>query len=101
MSGWRDFGGINEGYALELYERFLQDPHSVDPSTRAAFERLGPPQPQHRSTQHRSTQHRSTQHLGTQHRTTQHLGTQHRTQHPAPSTQHLASSVFGCRGQFG
>ena len=43
MSDWRDFGGINEGYALELYERFLQDPHSVDPATRAAFERLGPP----------------------------------------------------------
>jgi len=33
------FGGINEGYVLELYERFRQDPSSVDPATRAAFER--------------------------------------------------------------
>jgi 2-oxoglutarate dehydrogenase E1 component len=43
MSQWRDFGGVNEGYALELYERFQQDPASVDPSTRALFEHLGPP----------------------------------------------------------
>ncbi len=43
MSQWREFGGVNEGYVLELYERFQQDPSSVDASTRATFERLGPP----------------------------------------------------------
>ncbi|HEX7085656.1 MAG TPA: 2-oxoglutarate dehydrogenase E1 component, partial [Vicinamibacterales bacterium] len=43
MSEWRAIGGINEGYLLELYERYLADPASVDPATRAAFERSGPP----------------------------------------------------------
>ncbi|HXE79214.1 MAG TPA: 2-oxoglutarate dehydrogenase E1 component [Vicinamibacterales bacterium] len=33
------FGGINEGYVLELYERYRQDPSSVDPATRAVFDR--------------------------------------------------------------
>src|SRR4051794_9038490 len=42
-SGWSDFGGINEGYALELYERFRKDPASVDPATREAFEKFGAP----------------------------------------------------------
>ena len=42
-SGWSDFGGINEGYALELYERFLKDPASVDPATRELFQRNGSP----------------------------------------------------------
>src|SRR5918994_5577739 len=37
-----EFGGINEGYILELYERFRQNPESVDPATRAAFERAAP-----------------------------------------------------------
>ena len=43
MSSWRDFGGVNEGYALELYEKYQQDPSSVDAATRALFERLGKP----------------------------------------------------------
>jgi 2-oxoglutarate dehydrogenase E1 component len=43
MPSWRDFGGVNEGYVLELYERFRQDPASVDAATRAMFERLGAP----------------------------------------------------------
>src|SRR6185503_3477549 len=43
MSEWREFGGVNEGYVLELYERFQKDPSSVDAATRATFERLGPP----------------------------------------------------------
>ena len=43
MSEWRELGGINEAYALELYERFLADPASVDAATREAFERSGPP----------------------------------------------------------
>jgi 2-oxoglutarate dehydrogenase E1 component len=32
------FPGVNAGYVLELYERYRQDPESVDPATRAAFE---------------------------------------------------------------
>ena len=32
------FGGVNAGYVLELYERFRQNPDSVDPETRAVFE---------------------------------------------------------------
>jgi 2-oxoglutarate dehydrogenase E1 component len=43
MSGWQGFSGINRGYVLELYERFTQDPSSVDPETRALFERWTPP----------------------------------------------------------
>jgi 2-oxoglutarate dehydrogenase E1 component len=35
---WQDFSGINAGYALELYERFLTDPQSVDPATREFFQ---------------------------------------------------------------
>lgn len=33
--------GPNVGYALELYERYLEDPESVDEATRAYFEQLG------------------------------------------------------------
>jgi len=36
------FAGVNAGYVLELYERFRQDPASVDPDTRAAFESWTP-----------------------------------------------------------
>jgi 2-oxoglutarate dehydrogenase E1 component len=43
MSQWSEFGGINEAYVLDLYERYRTDPASVDPATRAAFERSGPP----------------------------------------------------------
>jgi 2-oxoglutarate dehydrogenase E1 component len=43
MSEWREFGGVNEGYVLELYERFQKDPSSVDASTRALFESRGAP----------------------------------------------------------
>ena len=42
MPQWTDVGGVNEGYVLDLYERFLRDPASVDAATRAAFE-AGPP----------------------------------------------------------
>jgi 2-oxoglutarate dehydrogenase E1 component len=34
--------GPNVGYALELYERYLEDPDSVDDATRAYFEQLAP-----------------------------------------------------------
>ena len=37
MSG-RDFQGVNAGYVEELYERFRQDPASVDAETRRLFE---------------------------------------------------------------
>ena len=37
------FHGPNSGYVLELYERYLQDPDSVDPEIRALFEKWNPP----------------------------------------------------------
>ncbi|HSL23177.1 MAG TPA: 2-oxoglutarate dehydrogenase E1 component [Vicinamibacterales bacterium] len=43
MAGWEEFQGVNEGYVAELYERYQRDPSSVDPETRAMFERSGPP----------------------------------------------------------
>src|SRR5579884_1229930 len=39
----REFLGPNAGYVLELYDRYLRDPSSVDPRTRALFERWGVP----------------------------------------------------------
>src|SRR5215203_7033094 len=42
MSGWQEFSGINSGYVLELYERFRNDPSSVDADSRAIFERWAP-----------------------------------------------------------
>src|ERR671910_167141 len=42
MTDWSGVGGVNEGYVLELYERFRQDPSSVHPPTRAAFEASPP-----------------------------------------------------------
>jgi 2-oxoglutarate dehydrogenase E1 component len=38
-----DFQGVNAGYVVELYERYRQDPASVDEATRAAFARWTPP----------------------------------------------------------
>ena len=43
MSGWLDVSGINRGYVLELYDRYRQDPRSVDAETRALFESWKPP----------------------------------------------------------
>jgi 2-oxoglutarate dehydrogenase E1 component len=37
-----EFAGVNAGYVLELYERYRQDPASVDPATRKAFESWTP-----------------------------------------------------------
>ncbi|MBK9713025.1 MAG: 2-oxoglutarate dehydrogenase E1 component [Kouleothrix sp.] len=37
------FHGPNAGYVLELYDRYQQDPLSVDPEARAIFERWAPP----------------------------------------------------------
>ena len=45
MDAWSTFFGPNAGYAQELYERYLQDPASVDAETRAFFDRASPPPP--------------------------------------------------------
>ncbi|HEX6506782.1 MAG TPA: 2-oxoglutarate dehydrogenase E1 component, partial [Chloroflexota bacterium] len=42
MNTWEALYGPNVGYALELYERYLADPESVDPATRAVFEQMAP-----------------------------------------------------------
>jgi 2-oxoglutarate dehydrogenase E1 component len=42
----KDFGvhALNSGYLIDLYERFLRDPHSLDPQTRGFFEHWQPAQ---------------------------------------------------------
>ena len=42
MSDLSAFHGPNAGYVLDLYDRYLHDPGSVDPETRATFERVDP-----------------------------------------------------------
>ena len=37
-----DFHGVNEGYVLEMYERFRERPDAVDPQTRAFFATWSP-----------------------------------------------------------
>ncbi len=44
MDTWEVFFGPNAGYAQELYERYTQDPASVDAATRAFFD-TAPPLP--------------------------------------------------------
>jgi 2-oxoglutarate dehydrogenase E1 component len=39
MELYREFPGPNAGYVIELYEHYLQDRDSVDPETRAFFDR--------------------------------------------------------------
>ena len=43
MAAWQDFTGLNRGYILERYEKYRNDPTSVDPETRAIFEQWTPP----------------------------------------------------------
>lgn len=43
MSDWQDFHGPNAGYVIELYERYRQDPESVDARTREIFRQWTPP----------------------------------------------------------
>jgi 2-oxoglutarate dehydrogenase E1 component len=43
-SGWNEFQGVNAGYLAELYDRFRNDPGSLDEATRAFFE-ANPPSP--------------------------------------------------------
>jgi 2-oxoglutarate dehydrogenase E1 component len=40
---WREFHGPNAGWVLDLYDRYRQDPDSVDVSTRVYFDRWLPP----------------------------------------------------------
>ena len=40
-----DFPGVNAGYVFELYERFRQNPESVDAATRKAFAEWTPTDP--------------------------------------------------------
>ena len=43
MPGWQEFAGLNRGYVLELYEKYRQDPQSVDEATRQILEQWTPP----------------------------------------------------------
>lgn len=45
---WEKYYGPNLGYVQEQYERYQEDPTSVEPSYRELFERFGAP-PQHRA----------------------------------------------------
>ena len=40
---WQEFYGPNAGYIMELYERYLQDPNSVDETSRHMFQQWSPP----------------------------------------------------------
>ena len=42
MNIWKDFHGPNAGYILELYNRYLVDPKSIDPQTRSIFDQWKP-----------------------------------------------------------
>jgi 2-oxoglutarate dehydrogenase E1 component len=43
MTNWQGITGINRAYVLELYDRYLEDPNSVDAETRALFSTWTPP----------------------------------------------------------
>ena len=43
MSDLDEFYGPNAGYVLDLYDRYQQNPDTVDPATRAIFQRWTPP----------------------------------------------------------
>jgi len=43
MDNWNKFHGPNIGYVLELYEKYQQDPNSVDETTRNFFKHWTPP----------------------------------------------------------
>src|SRR5437763_14814379 len=44
MTNWQGITGLNRAYVLDLYDRFLKDPASVDADTRALFATWTPPQ---------------------------------------------------------
>src|SRR5215204_3064692 len=43
MASWQEFSGLNRGYVLDLYDKYRQDPDSVDAESRAIFEQWTPP----------------------------------------------------------
>jgi 2-oxoglutarate dehydrogenase E1 component len=43
MTNWQGISGVNRAYVLELYDRYLKDPDSVDAETRALFATWTPP----------------------------------------------------------
>ena len=43
MGPWQEFSGLNRGYVREAFERYRQNPASVDPETRALFDTWTPP----------------------------------------------------------
>src|SRR5258708_20584913 len=45
MYDLKTFYGPNAGYVIELYERYRQNPASVDPATRAVFDTWSPGSP--------------------------------------------------------
>ncbi len=42
MNPWDQFSGVNAGYVFDLYERYKEDPGSVDEAARALFARWSP-----------------------------------------------------------
>ncbi len=42
MGNLKDFHGVNSGYVLDLYDRYLENPSSVDPTTKQIFEKWKP-----------------------------------------------------------
>lgn len=42
MNIWKDFHGPNAGYILELYNRYLINPKSIDPKTKSIFDQWKP-----------------------------------------------------------
>ena len=47
MPDLNEFYGPNAGYVLELYERYLENPASIDESSRAIFDRWSPMEKKH------------------------------------------------------
>jgi len=43
MTNWQGVTGVNRAYMLELYDRYLKDPNSVDAEARALFQTWTPP----------------------------------------------------------
>ena len=42
MNIWKNFHGLNSGYVMDLYDRYVADPSSVDPATRTIFDSWKP-----------------------------------------------------------
>ena len=42
MNVWKNFHGLNSGYVMELYDRYVKDSSAVDPATRTIFDRWKP-----------------------------------------------------------